>query len=174
MPAYSFKERFVPMVEEGSKPHTIRARRAKGFAKIGDTLYLYFGMRTKWCRKLREEKCTNVRTIIITADDIFLTTYRMNDREVQLLEDRLKEGQPVDVSIRLDDILRNTLAWCDGFRPEGTTREQPGDAFNLMIRFWRSTHPLPFIGDLIDWKPTPEGLAKAKHKSHDKNNSLAN
>jgi hypothetical protein len=160
MPAYSFKERFVSMVVDGSKPHTIRARREKGFAKKGDTLYLYFGMRTKWCRKLREETCSTVRTIIITSNDIFLTADRMSDLEVQQLEDHLLRKNEVVVGIRLDDTLRNTLAWCDGFRPEGSTRKQPGNSFELMIRFWRSTHQLPFIGDLIDWIPTPEGLGK--------------
>lgn len=170
MPAYSFKERFIPMVKNGSKPHTIRARRTKGFAKIGDILYLYFGMRTKWCTKIREEKCTNVRTIIITKADIFLCSYRLNNQEVEQLENRLKWKKEVDVGIKLDETLRNTLAWCDGFRPEGSTRAAPGNAFELMIRFWRSTHQLPFIGDLIDWKPTIEGLAKAKRKTNAKNN----
>lgn len=172
MPAYSFKQRFVPPVEDGSKPHTIRARRKKGFAKIGDTLYLYFGMKTKWCRKIREERCANVRTIIITNCDIYLCSYRLNELEFQQLEDRLKQNKRITIGIKLDETLRNTLAWADGFRPDGSTREQPGNAFELMIRFWRSTHALPFAGDLIDWKPTPEGLTKAKCKSNDKSNSL--
>jgi hypothetical protein len=169
MPAYSFKQRFIPMVMDGSKSHTIRARREKGYSKIGDTLYLYFGMRTKWCTKIREEKCTNIRTIVITEYDIFLCSYRFTDYEVQVLEDQLLAGKGADVGIKLDETLRNTLAWCDGFRPEGSTKDAPGNAFELMIRFWRSTHQLPFIGDLIDWKPTPEGLTKAKaHVKKDK------
>ncbi|THU34228.1 hypothetical protein FAM09_24735 [Niastella caeni] len=175
MPAYSFKQRFVPFVEDGSKPHTIRGRRKKGFAKKGDILYHYFGLRTKWCRKLREEICTNVRTIIITATDIYLISYRISDKDVQIEEDHLNaHGKPTN-GIRLDDTLRNTFAWHDGFRPEGSTRDQPGDAFNLMIQFWISTHQLPFIGDLIDWLPTEEGLKKAKCISNDKkSNQLAN
>lgn len=170
MPAYSFKEQFISMVIDGSKPHTIRARREKGFAKIGDTLYLYFGMRTRWCTKIREEKCANVRTIIITQSDIYLCSNRLNDKEVQQLNDRLKLKKVVDLGIKLDETLRNTLAWCDGFRPEGSTKEEPGTAFELMITFWRDTHQLPFIGDLIDWKPTLEGLANAKRNNNAKSN----
>jgi hypothetical protein len=43
MPAYSYKERFVPMVKDGSKPHTIRSRR-KNPAKPGSkhTSYLFW------------------------------------------------------------------------------------------------------------------------------------
>ena len=165
MPAYSFQERFVPFVIDASKPHTIRARRQKGFAKIGDQLYLYFGMRTKWCKKLREELCKNVRTIVITATDIYLYNFRLDDKEAKQEEEYvIKHGQPSG-GIRLDTTLRNTLAWADGFRPEGSTKKKPGESFELMISFWCKTHDIaikPFIGDLIDWTPTPEGLQKAK------------
>lgn len=169
MPAYSFKDRFVPMVVEGSKPHTIRARREKGFAKKGDRLYLYFGMRTKWCRKLREEVCTNVRTIIITETDIYVISFRMSDLEVEILKDQMAKTNEPGIGMKLDETLRNAFAWADGFRPEGSSKNNPGKAFDLMIRFWRQTHDLSsaFIGDLIDWKPTPEGLEKAKTKVHD-------
>lgn len=156
MPAYNFQQRFVPFVEEGSKTHTIRARRKKGYAKKGDRLYLYFGMRTKYCRKIREEICTNVRTIIITATDIYLINSRLSDKDAQIEEDHLsKHGKPFQ-GIRLDETLRNTLAWHDGFRPEESALEQPGEAFTLMIHFWRQTHDVtanPFIGDLIEWNP---------------------
>lgn len=161
MPAYSFQQRFVNWVLDGSKSHTIRARRKKGFAKVGDMLYLYFGMRTKWCRKLRQEVCTNVRTIIITQNNIYLLPDRVTDLQVQQLQDSLKAHKKPYSGILLDDTLRNALAWADGFRPPGSTRKRPGEAFELMIRFWSATHALPFIGDLIDWKPTPAGLAAA-------------
>lgn len=59
MPLLNFQKRFVPKVESGEKRHTIRARR-KNPIKIGDTLYLYWGLRSKHARKLRQEICTNV------------------------------------------------------------------------------------------------------------------
>lgn len=64
MPAYSFKLRFVPMIKSGEKSQTIRAKR-KYQAKPGDKLYLYYGMRTKHCKKIKEEICRNVEEIII-------------------------------------------------------------------------------------------------------------
>src|SRR4051812_30290134 len=86
MPAYSFKERFIPMILDGTKRQTIRKRRLKGFAKIGDTLYLYFGLRTKFCRKLGEEICTDVRTIHISAKgEVHLYNKRLSDYHVSLL-----------------------------------------------------------------------------------------
>lgn len=68
MPALSYQKQFVPLVESGAKPHTIRAERKDGRvpAKIGDTLYQYTGMRTKACRKICEDICTAVDRLTIT------------------------------------------------------------------------------------------------------------
>lgn len=59
MPAYDFQEQFVPMILDGSKPHTIRRRR-KNPTKPGDRLTLYTGMRTKRCRKIMDAECASV------------------------------------------------------------------------------------------------------------------
>lgn len=64
MPAYNFQERFAPDVESGRKQQTIRPRRKRP-TRAGDTLYLYAGMRTKRCRKLREAICKSVSNITI-------------------------------------------------------------------------------------------------------------
>lgn len=69
MPAYSFKERFIPLIKSGYKRQTIRGKR-KGQAKAGDTLYLYYGMRTKFCTKIKEAICTKVEEIEIQADGV--------------------------------------------------------------------------------------------------------
>jgi len=69
MPAYNFKKQFAPMVESGAKRQTIRQPR-KRQTKPGETLYLYMGMRTKKCRKLRQEICTDVKKIEIRSDSI--------------------------------------------------------------------------------------------------------
>jgi hypothetical protein len=130
MPAYSFKERFVPMILDGTKRQTIRANRKgrQGHAKPGDTVYLYFGMRTKWCRKLREEVCSMVADVVISMN-----------------------GQVFVGGFKLQDDQLNAFAWKDGFRPDGSTLEAPGAAFDLMMRFWSSTHSLPFHGKIIYW-----------------------
>jgi hypothetical protein len=87
MPAYSFKERFIPLIKSGDKTQTIRNKR-KGQAKPGDTVYLYFGMRTKWCTKIGEGICTNVEEITIDKNG----TVKINGK-------RLYEAQKYGLSI---------------------------------------------------------------------------
>lgn len=73
MVAYNFKKQFAPSVKDGSKTSTIRALRKKGeHAKMGDHLQLYYGMRTKHCRKLLDAVCTGSTPISITEDGIEL------------------------------------------------------------------------------------------------------
>jgi hypothetical protein len=64
MPAYNFKTRFADAVENGDKCQTIRKRRKRP-TRVGDTLYLYTGMRTKACRLLRTETCIGIAPIDI-------------------------------------------------------------------------------------------------------------
>ena len=73
MPLIGFKKRFVLAVEERQKRQTMRERRKRPTdPKVGDTLYLYAHLRTKQCRKLGEEKCTAVKSIVVTPDTIRL------------------------------------------------------------------------------------------------------
>lgn len=126
MPAYSFKERFVPLILDGSKRQTIRKKR-KGQAKPGSMLYLYFGMRTKWCRKLKEVPCTDVKEIVIT-----------NDGRVFIDGKRLTWQQ------------KDILAYEDGFRSDVNIKTC-ANCFDVMFRWWNQTHTLPFKGDIIYW-----------------------
>ena len=78
MPAYSFKERFIPLLKSGEKNQTIRKKR-KGQAKPGDTLYLYYGMRTKWCTKIGEAICTKVNELKISVNkNVYLNGHRLS------------------------------------------------------------------------------------------------
>lgn len=67
MPSYSFQEQFVAYIEDESNGHTVRRERNSRapHAKPGDKVYLYFGMRTKWCRKIGEATCSAMRRIRI-------------------------------------------------------------------------------------------------------------
>lgn len=67
MPALNFQKQFAPDVKSGKKRQTIRAPR-KNPIKEGDTLYLYTGMRTKQCEKLKEVECTGVVDFRIIAN----------------------------------------------------------------------------------------------------------
>ncbi|MBN8668748.1 MAG: hypothetical protein J0M30_14720 [Chitinophagales bacterium] len=125
MPAYSFKERFIPLIKSGEKKQTIRKKR-KGQAKPGSTLYLYYGMRTKWCTKIKETVCKDVKEIRITKrGDVYLN------------------GE------RLSEVQKDILAWCDGFRAEDSKISI--GCFEVMLRWWKQTHELPFTGDIIYW-----------------------
>jgi hypothetical protein len=90
MPAYSFKKRFVPPVLSGAKTKTIR-RRSKKTAKPGDRLYLYFGLRTKWCEKLGEANCTKVEEIIIDDFGVFIKGVKVV-KPVELKELAVSDG----------------------------------------------------------------------------------
>ena len=76
MVAYSFKERFVAPIEEGlgirpqpglvrPKRQTIRARGKRRHARPQEKLQLYFGQRTRHCRKIGEARCIGVQCIRI-------------------------------------------------------------------------------------------------------------
>jgi len=163
MPAYSFQERFVPWVLDGSKAQTIRKRRVKGFAKKDDTLYLYYGLRTKYTKKLREEKCSNAVSVIITNEKVYLCSSLLASNEIEWYTRRCSKdeyqfliwcnhsdynGNPCYFR-RISSTEANDIAWEDGFRPESKK-----DAFDLMLRFWKQTHKLPFVGDIIYWNPS--------------------
>lgn len=64
MPAFNFQPRFAGLVASGRKTQTIRKTRR---AKVGDTVYLYTGQRTKQCRKLGEGAVISVTAIRITS-----------------------------------------------------------------------------------------------------------
>lgn len=64
MPALNYSEQFAGKVESGEKRQTIRKIR-KNPIKKGDTLFQYTGMRTKKCRKLREDVCTHAIPLFI-------------------------------------------------------------------------------------------------------------
>ncbi len=72
MPAFNFAKEVVWAIEMGLKSHTIRPVRRDGQppASVGDTLYLYTGMRTKSCRKLGEGLCTHVVPVTISAEGV--------------------------------------------------------------------------------------------------------
>lgn len=123
----NFQGQFAPKVESGVKPHTIRALRADGRDPLpGDTLHLYYGLRTKGVRLLRREVCEY-------AHDIMIQPSAGNQHHVLLV------GHP------LDQAGIEQLARFDGFNS--------ADEF---VRYFEKAHGLPFTGLLIGWFPTPD------------------
>lgn len=144
MPAYSYKERFVPFILDLSKDQTIRKRRKKGFAKVGNTLYHYQGLRTRFCRKLGESICSDVKTIIIKKNGaIIIFEGRLSDQQCK------KALRGNQMGNKMSEAAADLLAYRDGFRNE--EKIYPTSHYSLMIRWWKQTHSLPFIGDLIRW-----------------------
>lgn len=81
MVAINFKKQFVADVESCRKQNTIRA---KARCKPGDKLQLYYGMRTKVCRKIMDATCLNVQPIVIvSAGHVRLNGFSMNEKDLQ-------------------------------------------------------------------------------------------
>lgn len=131
-----FKERFAPLVQEGSKTHTIRARR-KLTPKAGETCHCYTGLRQKGARLLGRWRCTRVEDIRIEAE-----YYRIG-----------REVLPVWLRIWIEGAMlteseMNQICWQDGFRGESPWME--------FSSFWQKEHgkraaSLSFQGVIIHW-----------------------
>lgn len=129
-----FKRCFAPYVEDGSKHHTIRAKR-KIAPRVGETCHCYVDPRQKTMRLLRRSTCSMVQDILVTN-----------------FGNILLDG----VDLAPDE--RERLCWIDGFRPVGTTLEYPDGAHAAFLEYWKTLkqnskkRPLPFNGDLIHWR----------------------
>jgi hypothetical protein len=126
MPALNFKKEFAEAVEYGWKRQTIRAPRKDGrpHAKVGETIKLYTGMRTKSCRLLAEATVTRILTVKINATEMWL-----NGRRLQ-----------ATIHSRDDPITDNEFAAADGF-----------EGFAEMADWFSDVHGLPFEGIVIYW-----------------------
>lgn len=152
MPAYSFKGLFCEYVKEGSKLHTVRAPRGgkMAHAKPGDTVYLYYGMRTKQCTKLAEGTCTKVESILITNDNVTIEGRRLSAEE------------------------RDAFAHSDGFRHTDQFSNNRAGCWEMMLEFWKKEHgeigtagPVVFFrGVIIHWElKHPDKWTKANSQN---------
>lgn len=125
MPALNFQKRFAELVEIGRKNQTIRPLRKDGRnPHEGDRLYLYVGMRTKYCRKLGEGICTEVQQFILEDD-----------------------GRVIVGTEEIDYFDKEKLAQDDGFNTFDELYEY------LKDRIWQNgPTELPFHGLLIKWQ----------------------
>lgn len=127
MPALNFKKQFVPAVKSGKKRQTIRSVRKRPFVK-GDKLYLFTGMRTENCARIKEVVCKSVYTIKIydsnTTKHLAFSIY--SDKYIRLFGKN---------SLDADSFARK-----DGFKNSSE-----------MIEWFKQTHGLPFHGQLIKW-----------------------
>ena len=125
-------------MEEGSKTHTIRARR-KIRPKPGETCHCYTGLRQKGARLLGRFLLVRVQEIII--------------RRIE------RPGVPLCVEIdgeQLSPDEANIFFYRDGFRPEFYTGKLRLQAFlypsiEMAAEFWKDREST-FVGDLIHWE----------------------
>jgi hypothetical protein len=133
-----FKRRFAPYVEDGSKTHTIRAKRTNR-PKVGETCHCYVDPRQKTMRLLGRWECVKVESILI---------YECGDKTLSVFINGEQLGT--------DE--KNALAWRDGFRGNGNR-----GAFEEMAAFWKAEHPEvltdAFRGDVIHWRYSEAGRA---------------
>ncbi len=123
MPALNFQAQFAQAVEDGAKRQTIRAfRKDKRDPKVGQTLYLYTGMRTKACRKLGEAECIDVVPLDLGPFGVQLDT---------------AEGATL---LRVPCPALTRFAQDDGFA-----------SWPEMAAWFDKVHGLPFRGLLIRW-----------------------
>jgi len=125
MPALNFQQRFAAAVESGEKRQTIRAVRALPL-KVGDTLHLFTGMRTRACRRLGTVVCTEVTPFEIVSAGGWSIYW--------VLDDQCMTNDECDA-----------LAKADGFASEYE-----------MTEWFDRTHGLPFEGVLIRWEMQDE------------------
>jgi hypothetical protein len=126
MPALNFQAQFAEAVEYGHKCQTVRAPRKDGRppCKVGDTLKLYTGMRTKGCRLLATVKVTRIDQVRIEATEMFINGRRL----------------PSAIYDRHCEQTDNEFAEADGF-----------EGFMDMSAWFEKTHGLPFEGVVIHW-----------------------
>jgi len=82
IPSLNFKSQFAYKVESGEKRQTIRAYRKDGRdPKPRQKLYLYTGMRTKKCCKLKEVLCKATYAVIIDKETMYIDSMPLADFE---------------------------------------------------------------------------------------------
>jgi len=150
MVAYSFKERFIEPIRRGlvspypdtngvrPKRQTIRAVGRRRHARPGDILQLYYGMRTKQCRRIGVARCSTVDEVRILFDTSALRQYVI--ASIETVETSGSRTHRLYQTVR----ELNSFALSDGF-PD----------YYAMSRFWLHEHGRleRFDGLLIRWDP---------------------
>ena len=154
MPSLSFQKQFVPgilaMLDKDyatrlkikPKTTTIRATRKRPFKK-GDKLFLFSGLRTKYCQRLGTVIC-------LKAEDIEISEWRTGDPH-NVIMFKL-DGSTISAR----EI--NKIATDDGFYDWGD-----------MIAWFRKNHGLPFTGQRIHMDNTYDRKYYLHKKTKDLN-----
>jgi hypothetical protein len=88
MVAINFKKHFAILVEKGIKRQTIRENTK---ASSGKLLQLYYGQRTKQCRKLMDAVCKSTRSVILRQNQAATTSGAISDLNAFARKDGFKD-----------------------------------------------------------------------------------
>jgi hypothetical protein len=154
MVAYSFDKRFVPQIANGFKRQTIRAHRRR-HARPGEALQLYTGMRTKQCKKIRDDVlCSRIDEVRFDLRCLEGAAVPKNSRAlISLVAHRWPELSINGIPI-VDEDRQVDFAVRDGFF--GWSIGKEGlivPPFAMMAFYWMATHgPRLFEGVMISWE----------------------
>ena len=151
MVAYSFQKQFIEQIQLRTKQQMIRALR-KRHARVGETLQLYFGMRTKVCGKIIPDP------VCIGVDEVWIDLSPLVDPKEPTTAAELEAIARL-VSLEVNERMiegaeRDALAAADGFdRHTWKSTGEPLSPWAAMVAFWMVEHGAAvFRGVLIRWK----------------------
>ena len=105
MGIYGFKPQFEPLILNGTKFHTIRARR-KYEDVPGNTMHLYVGLRTSFARLVARVPCIRVGSVLIPEPRVIRIDNARLDSEAR---QRLAESDGFESWEQMVEFFRGRL-----------------------------------------------------------------
>ncbi len=168
MPSLNFEKQFVPLIESGQKRQTIRVER-KNPIKVGDKLYLFSGLRTKYCYRIFTENLPYlppfVKIHFINADNLDHPRLIRNFEEMsECSELRMipyvicKSVEKIKIKstefIKYETMQTGEIMEVGFANPNSLNNFAQKDGFanwKDLIDFFDKKYGLPFVGTLIKW-----------------------
>lgn len=141
MPSLNFQKQFVPLIEVGKKRQTIRPVRRKYPIKVGDKLFLFTGLRTKYCKR--------INTILTDGN---ITTHNLKGIVICKSVEEIYIGAEYDNEIPKS--IEKIGVWIENkycFDSNEFAKEDGFKNFTDFINFFKTKYGLPFTGVLIKW-----------------------
>lgn len=126
MVAFNFQKQFVEPIEAGIKDGTIRDKLR---CKAGDKLQLYYGQRTKYCRKISDAVCVSTWEVLVT------------DQDVMCMEITPAKNNKAKIKMYFGIEAREQIAKEEGFT-----------CWEHMRDWFKENKGLPYTGYLAKWE----------------------
>jgi hypothetical protein len=141
--------RFVPLVKDGSKTHTIRGERKDGKRpQPGDMITIYCGLRTRACAFVLRAPCLRTEDVEIIPPG---PDFHCPECGNGMWHSHQKHSRLMIAGVELNAPEADLLAWTDGFRcnSDASNPYFAVGSFALMMQFWDGR--LPFSGWITHW-----------------------